>query len=109
VKILNRDFNEFLSKLDEEQLKKFPEGYVDFCKSLMNNIENNPNVFYTATDHIGLRFEKYGELLNIEITDVETLDILEITYNRVSSINSVYKINNFTIEKLNDIIKRFLR
>ena len=54
---MNRDFNEFLSKLDEVQLKKFPEGYVDFCKSLMNNIENNPNVFYTATDHIGLRFE----------------------------------------------------
>ena len=106
---MNRDFNEFLSKLDEEQLKKFPDGYVDFCKSIMNELEKNPSVFFTANDHIGMRYEKYGELFNIEISDIHTLDILEIAYNRVSAINSIYKINNFTVDKLNEIVRRFIR
>ena len=56
-----------------------------------------------------MRYEKYGELLNIEISDIDTLDIMETVYNRVSSVNSIYKINNFTIDKLNEIVKRFIR
>lgn len=106
---MNKDFNEFISKLDKEQIDKLPNGYLDFCKSIMNELEKNPSVFFTADDHIGMRYEKYGELLNIEISDIDTLDIMETVYNRVSSINSIYKINNFTIDKLNEIVKRFIR
>ena len=106
---MNKDFNEFISKLDKEQMSKFPNGYIDFCIFLIGGLEKSPAVFYTATDHIGLRYEKYGQLLNIEITDTTTLDILDVVYDRVSSVNSTYKINNFTIEKLNEIVRRFFR
>ena len=74
MRVLNKDFNEFISKLDKEQIDKLPNGYLDFCKSIMNELEKNPSVFFTADDHIGMRYEKYGELLNIEISDIDDIN-----------------------------------
>lgn len=102
------DFQSFISSLDVDIRQNLSEDYLNFCKETVGQLKYNPCFYFISKSHICFRYEKYNRILNIELSDNKSLDIFDKSSNSISSISSFYSMKNFTVERLNQIIEKFV-